>query len=152
MRLALAQEFQRTNRRDDAVAQYERVLTATPDDALSLNNLAWMLFEDGSAAQRERGVELAARAYELEGGNLDIADTYGWLLFKSGDVEGGLRVLEQALAASDPRSNPDLAYHLAAALSETGDRERAKSLLTEALAPDRGFFSREDAERLLRSL
>ena len=41
----------------------------------------------------------------------EIADTYGWLLAQTGEIQQGLEVLEQALAGAP--GNPDIRYHVA---------------------------------------
>ena len=45
-----------------------------------------------------------------------------------------------------------IAYHLAAALQESGERDQAKRLLAEALESGGTFISRNDAQALYDSL
>ena len=63
-------------------------------DAVMLNNLAWAYSETGEV---ERALPLARRAWSLDKDNPATADTYGWLLIKSGaDTALGLALLERA--------------------------------------------------------
>lgn len=64
------------------------------NDATILNNLAWAYSEEGDY---DRAIPLARRAWSLDRDNPATADTYGWILFKSGaDRAQGLVLLEQA--------------------------------------------------------
>ena len=45
-------------------------------------------------------------------------DTYGWIVFSQGQREQGLDLLRKALEIAP--NNPDIAYHLASALSDSG--------------------------------
>ena len=48
--------------------------------------------------------------------------------------------------------DPDIRYHVATALAQTGDADQARSMLETLLASDRNFASRADAEALLARL
>lgn len=64
------------------------------NDATVLNNLAWAYSETGDY---DRAIPLARRAWSLDRDNPATADTYGWILFKSGaNRVRGLVLLEQA--------------------------------------------------------
>ena len=62
---------------------------------------------------------------------------------QSGKIEFGLIPLEQA--ASNAPDNPDIRYHLAAALAKAGDKKRAKEELSSILQSDRQFSERAAA-------
>lgn len=78
-----------------AIAIYEQLRARLGNnDATILNNLAWAYSEMG---ELERAVPLARRAWTLDRDNPATADTFGWILFKSGvDRARGLALLEQA--------------------------------------------------------
>ena len=154
-RLVLAQRLQQESRDSDAIVEYEVVVGARPDDALALNNLAWLYFKSSAKGARERALELSKRSYELSPNSPQIADTYGWILLRSGNVDQGKEVL--ALADTRARNQGlsdarDITYHYAAALSESGDRAGARLRLEGILDDETPFYSREDAQRLLDSL
>lgn len=70
------------------------------NDATVLNNLAWAYSEEGRYAE---ALPLARRAWSLDRFNPATADTYGWILFKSGrDPAAGLALIERA-ARGAPR-------------------------------------------------
>jgi tetratricopeptide (TPR) repeat protein len=82
-----------------AIALYEDIRRRLGDsDAIMLNNLAWAYSEEGDYAA---GLPLAKKAWLLDKSNPATADTYGWLLFRSGtDKARGLVLLERAARAA----------------------------------------------------
>ncbi|MEM7082316.1 MAG: XrtA/PEP-CTERM system TPR-repeat protein PrsT [Pseudomonadota bacterium] len=154
-RLVYAQRLQQLGRSNDSIRQYEAVIQQRSDDAIALNNLAWLYFESGASDTQGRAIELAERAYNLLPNNPQIADTYGWILFRSGEVAESLRVLGLAESAARDQGVPDardIAYHYAAALNESGDRSRARQTLRTILSDESPFQSRESAQQLFDSL
>ena len=91
--------FLQARRWDGAITVYERLRKHIGDrDPAVLNNLAWAYTEKGDF---ERALPLAERAYQLQKQNPATADTYGWLLYKSGrDRSQALDLLEQAARAA----------------------------------------------------
>jgi tetratricopeptide (TPR) repeat protein len=91
--------FLQARRWDGAITVYERLRKSLGDrDATVLNNLAWAYTEKGDF---ERALPLAEKAYQLQKQNPATADTYGWLLYKSGrDRSQALDLLEQAARAA----------------------------------------------------
>lgn len=145
VRRMLAQHYESAGQRREAVAEYERLI-ATSKDPLAMNNLAWILSEAGDA----RALDLARRAHEQAPGVAEIADTYGWILVRTGKVSDGVTVLERA--RSQAPSNPDIQFHLASAYARSGRPDQARDLLRELLASDRAFPSRREAEQLAQSI
>ncbi len=78
-----------------AIAAYERIrLRLGNRDAILLNNLAWAWAELGDYG---RALPLARRAWALDPANAATADTFGWLLYRSGaDRAQGLALLQRA--------------------------------------------------------
>jgi putative PEP-CTERM system TPR-repeat lipoprotein len=146
VRRILAGYYELTNQRRQAIAHYELAVKQSPADPLLLNNLAWQLYLDGNPRARE----LARRAYELSPHIPEITDTYGWLLVQTGEMQQGLKVLEQALAAAP--ANPDIRYHVAAARSQSGNTSGAVQILDDLLKGRTAFASRAEAEKLLERL
>ncbi len=146
VRLAYASVLHQSGQKAQAVAEYERVLKTQPGSVLALNNLAWLYFETGDP----RALEIAERAYNRAPNRAEIIDTYGWLLVKSGAIEQGLRLLEEA-ASLNP-NNGDIRYHLAAALAKAGDQGRARDELGTLLGSGGDFPEKPAAEALYQVL
>jgi Tfp pilus assembly protein PilF len=144
IRFLLGQEAQRRGEADLAREHYERLLERAPDNPVLLNNLAWALLEIGD----DGALDAARRAHDLQPDNAAIVDTYGWVLHRRGD-DGAVAVLERAVELAP--GIPELQYHLASALADAGQAERARTLLDDALGAGE-FSEREDAEALAARL
>jgi Tfp pilus assembly protein PilF len=142
----LAAFYDSKGMRSEAIAQYQRLLADGRKDAVSLNNLAWLLHQQGDPA----ALDLARSAHELAPGAPEIADTFGWILVQTGNIQQGLEVLKRAEA--DGGQNGEIAYHLAVAHAKSGQKELAAALLRKLLATTQDFPSRMEAQRLLASL
>lgn len=146
VRLALASFHLQAKNEAAAIAQYETVLAAAPNNVLALNNLAWSLRErDGAKA-----LTLAARAAELAPNAAEVLDTYGWLLVLRNEPAKAIEPLQRA--ASVPNAPAPVRYHLAAALAGAGRKDDARRMLDEVLASNTPFDERADAEALRRKL
>jgi putative PEP-CTERM system TPR-repeat lipoprotein len=146
IRLLLAVTYEARGELNQANSEYERILTNDPDNFVAANNLAWNYYKQGAP-----GAEEAARkAYAIEPNSGEVADTLGWILVEKGSVEEGIQILSKAVDLS--QNNPDIRYHLAAALAVDGQVGSAKDLLDEILGSAQEFESREAAEKLLETL
>jgi tetratricopeptide (TPR) repeat protein len=108
VRRAAATAALSAGQRRAALRHYQTLISLRPEDVIALNNLAWLYHEQGD----KRALEYARSAYELDAKNPSVADTYGWLLAKSGRRVAGEQVLTQALTANP--NNSGLRERLAA--------------------------------------
>lgn len=130
-----------------AVVYYRAVLALEPENVIVLNNLAWLLNEQGKPEARELG----ERAYRLAPLNPNIIDTFGTILIAQGETQRGLTMLRMAtnLSPADPR----LRLNLARALVKTGDKAGAKQELEAVVTRDpRPSPAKAEAEALLKTL
>ncbi|HVN34176.1 MAG TPA: XrtA/PEP-CTERM system TPR-repeat protein PrsT [Casimicrobiaceae bacterium] len=125
-----------------ARAGYERLLKERGDDPYVLNNLAQVAIRQGDKA----AVGYAERAYQRASTDPAIIDTLGWALVKNGQVERGTGLLRDARLRDS--SNPDIRFHLAAALAAAGRDTEARSELRELLKEGKLFAELEDARKL----
>ncbi|TGN41532.1 tetratricopeptide repeat protein [Marinobacter confluentis] len=114
---------QQTDNAGAAAETYAQLIKVSPNNVIALNNLAWLYHESGD----ERAIELASRAYELSPNNAAIADTYGWILFKAGETEESLPILEKAHELQP--DSQEIAMHLAEAYQSVGRDDDAKQIL-----------------------
>ena len=129
-----------------AIDIYQNLLEKYPDNALLLNNLAWIY--DGT--DHQKAFELAERAYQVNPELPQIIDSYGWFSVLVGRVKEGLSLLEMAVEKSP--SEPEFHYHLAEALVMTGEKTSARKSLELALGSQQKFNGRNNAEDLLLKL
>jgi cellulose synthase operon protein C len=133
------------HRLDLAEKNLEAVLTERPNDAVALNNLAWIYQQ----ANNPKARELARRAYLLQP-SPQSADTLGWILVKGGETHVGLLLVRRA-AASLPH-DPTIIYHLAVALKANGQSAEAAKLVTALLSSPAKFDERDAAMKLQTDL
>lgn len=118
--------------RDDLTAMERdmtRLLERDPDNAEALNAWGYTLLQ--RTDRLDEALALIERAHRLEPDSPAILDSLGWALFKTGELDRALELLQSAW-----RDLPDeeVAAHLAEALWASGKNERARRLVTEALA------------------
>jgi predicted Zn-dependent protease len=131
---------------DRALPIYERLYAAGLQNVLVLNNLAWILHERGDA----RAAAIAAKAYEQAPNRPEVADTYGWILFNSGEQSKGLSILQQAHLAYPTQT--EIAYHTAVALSGVGRTSEALPILRRLLRDHPTSAEADAAQALLDKL
>ncbi len=146
VRLGLADLEFALKRYDAAIAGYEAVLQAEPDNLSATNNLAWLY----AMRKDPRAVGLAEAAYKRDPGNPDIADTLAWILVQNGENARGLALLEKLAAA--PNAPLEMRYHLAVALKNAGRGGEARRALAALLASGKPFESIVEAKALMQEL
>lgn len=90
--LLKAMQYQQTGDTSSAIRLYEKTLELNPNLLAAINNLAWLKFEnsiDGAA-------ELAAKGATLFPNSAAMQDTYGWILYKQGNIAQAKTVLKKA--------------------------------------------------------
>jgi len=143
---ASAQLLLKAGKTDDAVARLRSIVRDYPGHAESRNDLAWLLAESGE--DLDFALQLAEEASRLNPAP-DILDTLGFVHMKRGESSAAVAVLEKALADGD--SSPSIRYRLGTALSQTGDTQRAREMLSGALEAG-PFPEAEEARRQLARL
>ena len=146
VRLVLGAHYINARNYPAAIEQYERLLAEAPDNAMYMNNLAWLYNEVGD----ERAQEFARRAHEAAPDNPMIADTLGWILYQNGDTSRALELVRKAAEAA-PRVG-EIQYHLAVLLAETGDVSGAIRAARAVLAEPGAMNFHEQAQKLLDRL
>jgi Flp pilus assembly protein TadD len=129
-----------------SIAAYQQVVSAEPDNAVVLNNLAWAYY----LVDDPRAVETAQKAHDLMPDNGAIIDTLGWIVVQKGSATEGEVLLRRAVELENGRA--EIRYHHAVALTKLGRNEEARDALQQALDSDENFESRGDAEKLMTEL
>jgi putative PEP-CTERM system TPR-repeat lipoprotein len=145
--LAMLGGYDLTARRfDEARKELEAASEAMSKDPVVLNNLAWLFQKTGDPRARS----FAERAY-LAAPNLpSVKDTLGWILVQQGQAGAAIGLLQEASRAE--HQNPDVQYHLAAALNAIGRRDEALAILTELFKGQTNFDDKPEAEKLFAEL
>jgi tetratricopeptide (TPR) repeat protein len=130
--LALGMIEERTGgNRESAIAHYRKALNADPDNIVALNNLAFHLAAAGNRS--DEALTLALRARKLDPSNASVNDTLGWAYYNTGAYQLAVRYLQEAVAQEVKAGRK---YRLAMALYKTGEREKARASLRDALKID----------------
>lgn len=107
--LLMAVDAQQKNDPITAIKWYEKTIELEPNNPATLNNLAWLYYEQ----KNPKAIEYAARAYKLDPNNSAIIDTYGWILVESNQAAEGYELLQRAVSLSP--ANKEIQDHLSAA-------------------------------------
>ncbi len=86
--LMLLAEQKLTVDKSKTIEIYEKILTKNINNVVAMNNLAYLLMEEGDL---ERAELLAKKALELDAENPAIVDTYAQILIKKGDLQAAVR-------------------------------------------------------------
>lgn len=142
----LATLYQQQNNLIEAEKHYKSILAVMPDNALVLNNLAWAYHQQNNP----KALKLAEQAYKLAPNSAAIADTYGVVLTKVGNLQQGIDILEKA--SKLPPMAYDIKYHLAEAYATNGDKKQAIDILNQIVNADQIFSEKNAAIALLKKL
>jgi putative PEP-CTERM system TPR-repeat lipoprotein len=145
-RFALASFYIQIGRADDAIRDHEALLVDNPNNAVLMNNLAWLL-QDRDAP---RALQLAEKALAAAPNSPAINDTLGWIVLQKGDNARALPLLERAATLAP--ENPSIRYHYAVGLNRSGKPSDAKRVLAEVLDRKIEFEQLADARKLFESL
>lgn len=143
---ALAGLHARAGRYAAAGKTYQSLLALQPHDVAALNNLANVQLRLGDKA----ALPTARKAHELAPTNALVIDTLGWAHHHHGEQDKALNLLRDA-RLREP-SNPEIRYHLAKVLAQTGRQAEAREELLEALKGGRPFDGLQEAADLLKAL
>jgi len=121
----LANLYQNTAQYNLAVEQYESLLLKQKDDAIILNNLAWVY----NHQQNPKALETAKRAYIKTPNLAFVADTYGYILLKNGNKQESLKVLKRA--AKEAPNLSILQLHLSESLIANKKKSQAREILQQ---------------------
>ena len=133
-----------------AEAAFQEAVQQSPLDTDASNGLALALCEQGDEEKNKRAVQYAAGNVQKQQTNRDFLATLGWVLYRAGQPDEAIQVLQQSTA--DGQINAASAYYFAVVLNDKGQTEQAKNFLEAALSTQPPFAKRTEAEALLKKL
>ncbi|MBX3379512.1 MAG: tetratricopeptide repeat protein [Phycisphaeraceae bacterium] len=124
-RLYLAGQFEK------AADAMKAIIRKDPNDADTMNNLAYLLGKDlGRPAD---GIEFAEKATQLKPKSPEILDTLGLLLMQTGKLDEAQKILDRAIAiASSPSTQVTILLHMSELQFKQGKKDEAKVTLGKA--------------------
>ena len=128
-----------------ARATYQKLLTLNPDFVPALNNLAYLDIE--YLNQLDEGADLAQKAHGLALTDPAIADTAGWALYKKGDYDQAVSLLQES--AGKLPDNPEVRFHLGMTRYMMGNTDAARVAFQQVVtAPGDSPVKNAAAKRL----
>jgi tetratricopeptide (TPR) repeat protein len=121
--------YDAAGRKQEARQAYEHCLKIAPGNGVVLNNLAFLLAEQGG--DLDQALTMAQRAKQLLPHVLEVSDTLGWIYLKKNLSDSAIDIFRE-LVSKDPKM-PTYRYHLGMALSQKGDTPTAMKELQQAL-------------------
>jgi len=135
-------------RRQEARQVYEATLRLDPNNAVSLNNLAFLLAESGG--DLDDALTKAQRAKQLMPNLLEISDTLGWIYLKKNLSEQAIDIFKDLVSKQPNHSTYH--FHLGMAYSLKGDKTKAVEQLKEALKYNPGKEEKDKIQQLITKL
>ena len=129
---------------DQAVADFRKVLELKPGDIEVSNALGYTLADNDRDLAEAQTLLQAARAARPD--DPSVADSWGWLKFRQGQLDQAESTLRSAWAQ---RKDGDIGVHLAEVLWARGHRDEARKLLNEVRRLDPKNAALEKTERKL---
>lgn len=129
-----------------AETRYREVLKLLPDNALALNNVAWLMAQ----AKRPGAVDMARKAVALLPDRPVLMDTLAVALTAEGKVAEAVDVMRKAIALDE--KNPQLRLNLAKTLIAAGDKSSAKVELQRLAELGAKFPRQGEVADLLKTL
>jgi tetratricopeptide (TPR) repeat protein len=132
----------------EALEQYRKTLELAPNNAVALNNLAYLLSENKGSL--DEALELVQRAREALPNLAEISDTLGWIYLKKNLTGDAIDVFEELVKRES--QNPTFRYHLAMAYAQKGLKMSAMDQLKTALECSPKPEEAQKIRQLLNSL
>jgi tetratricopeptide (TPR) repeat protein len=123
--------LEQLGRFDDAIADMTAAVRLRPDSPAALNALGYTLTIRTRRFAEAR--DLIRRAIERQSDSAPILDSYGWVLFRQGQLTEARSWLQQAYAELP---DPEIAAHLGEVMWRQGERDAARGVWREARERD----------------
>ncbi|HEX6513747.1 MAG TPA: tetratricopeptide repeat protein, partial [Chloroflexota bacterium] len=128
-----ASRLTQANKHADALARLREAVKTDPTHAVAHNNLAWLLLTGPKELRNPKeALPLARKAVELEGKSLAL-NTLGVALYRNGEFQEAVTVLEKSLAASKGETDGFDLFFLAMCHHQRGDAARARDCYDRAV-------------------
>ena len=123
-----AMAAEKVDRLDVLESNLRTLISLKPDYAHAFNALGYTLADRTN--RLDEALQLIETALELSPEDPFIMDSMGWVQYRKGNVDQGLRYLQRAFSS---RPDPEIAAHLGEVLWVSGKRDEAQKIWREAL-------------------
>jgi tetratricopeptide (TPR) repeat protein len=139
----LGAAYERSGQREQAVAEFRRLLDADPEYHAALNYLGYMFAERGE--HLDEAQKLIEKAVALEPDNGAYVDSLGWVYYRLGRFEQARATLERATRLET--ADGTVQEHLGDVYGAMGQRDRAGEAYRRAIALEAGEPAKAEAVR-----
>ena len=146
--MTLALVYERMKDFPKARDAYQKLLSTNPNFVPALNNLAYLYSEQLN--DLDKAYDLARKAHELVGQDPSVGDTFGWVLYKRGDYQQALPILQES--AGKAADNPEIQFHLGMTAYMMGQADLARAALRKAVSAAKDFPDKDESKRRLALL
>ena len=146
--MTLALVYERMKDFPKARDTYERLLSIEPNFVSALNNLAYLYTEQLN--DLNKAYDLARKARDLRANDPSIGDTLGWVLYKRGEYQQALTILQES--AEKAADNPEIQFHLGMTAYMIGQTDIARVALQKAASAGKDFPGKDESKRRLALL
>ncbi|TMP89976.1 MAG: tetratricopeptide repeat protein, partial [Verrucomicrobia bacterium] len=146
--MTLALVYERMKDFPKALDAYEKLLATQPNFVPALNNLAYLYTE--RLNNLDKAYDLARKARELLGQDAAVGDTFGWVLYKRGDYQQALTILQES--AGKATDNPEVQFHLGMTAYMMGQTDLARLAFRKAASAAKDFPGKDESKRRLALL
>jgi tetratricopeptide (TPR) repeat protein len=126
----LAMAYDTLGRKKSSREAYVRVLELDAHNTLAMNNLAYLLAEEGT--RLNQALRLAQNAVMLEPDNGVFLDTLGWVHYRLGSYDLARQMIEKAIATGV--NEAEIFRHLGKVYEKLGNPEKAREMLEKSKA------------------
>jgi len=127
---------------------YEKVISISPNFSAALNNLAYLYAERFN--ELDKAYQMANKARQLLPDNPSTADTLGWVLYRRGEYNHAVGLLEES--ASKLPNEPEVQFHLGMTQYMLGNEAAARVALQKAMLGTKSYEGRDGKDEAARRL
>jgi len=124
----LAMAYETLGRKKSSREAYGRVLELDAHNTLAMNNLAYLLAEEGTMLRQ--ALRLSENAVMFEPDNGVFLDTLGWVHYQLGEYELARQFIEKAIATGV--DEPEIFQHLGMVYEKLGDPGKAREMFKKS--------------------
>jgi tetratricopeptide (TPR) repeat protein len=139
----LGAAYERSGKREQAVAEFRRLLDSDPEYHAALNYLGYMFAERGE--HLDEAQKLIEKAVALEPDNGAYVDSLGWVYYRLGRFEQARATLERATRLET--ADGTVQEHLGDVYGAMGQRDRAGEAYRRAIALEAADPAKAEAVR-----
>jgi tetratricopeptide (TPR) repeat protein len=125
---SLAMAYETLGRKKSSREAYGRVLELDAHNTLAMNNLAYLLAEEGIMLRQ--ALRLAENAVMFEPDNGVFLDTLGWVHYQLADYDIARQIIEKAIATGV--GEPEIFRHLGKVYEKLGDPVKASEMFKKS--------------------